>query len=72
MEEFIRENILVYLAVHSAIRNRGIGSELLEKALEIVKGDIALHVEYDNPARHLYERYGFTSKYAEMRWQKQY
>lgn len=72
MEEFIPENILVYLAVHSAIRNRGIGSELLEKALEIVKGDIALHVEYDNPARHLYERYGFTSKYAEMRWQKQY
>lgn len=72
MEEFIPENILVYLAVHSAIRNRGIGSELLEKALEIVKGDIALHVEYDNPARHLYERFGFTSKYAEMRWQKQY
>ncbi len=72
MEEFIPENILVYLAVDAATRNRGIGSELIKKAFGIAKGDIALHVEYDNPARHLYERLGFISKYAEMRWQKKY
>ena len=46
----------------------GIGSIMLKKALEISEGDMALHVEYDNPAKHLYERFGFTTKYAEMRW----
>jgi hypothetical protein len=27
-------------------------------------------VEYDNPAKRLYERMGFSTKYAEMRWQR--
>ncbi len=33
-------------------------------------GDIALHVEPDNPARFLYEKYGFTNKYLEMRYKR--
>ena len=33
-----------------------------------VEGDTKLHVEYDNPAKRLYERLGFENKYAEMRW----
>ncbi len=70
MEEYIPENILVYIAVEKSMRNMGIGSSILKKAREIADGDIALHIEYENPARHLYERFGFTSKYAEMRWQK--
>ncbi|MEA1899074.1 MAG: GNAT family N-acetyltransferase, partial [Bacteroidota bacterium] len=32
-------------------------------------GNIKLHVEYDNPAKRLYERIGFTTKYAEMRYE---
>ena len=43
------------------------GSCLVEKALDICTGDVKLHVEYDNPTISLYERYGFTSKYAEIR-----
>ena len=31
---------------------------------------IAVHVEYENPAKRLYERIGFTTKYAEMRFNK--
>ena len=68
MEEYIPENILVYIATDKSKRNMGIGSIMLKKALEISEGDMALHVEYDNPAKHLYERFGFTTKYAEMRW----
>ena len=39
----------------------------MEQALKLTKGDVALHVEPDNPAKKLYERLGFTNKYLEMR-----
>ena len=42
----------------------------MSKTLEIAKGDVALHVEPDNPARFLYEKIGFSSKYLEMRFKK--
>lgn len=67
MEGYIPENILVYIAVNKNFRGRGLGKQLMEKAIREVKGDIALHVEPDNPARKLYEKYGFTNKYLEMR-----
>lgn len=70
MAEFIPENILVYIAVNAEKRGKGIGKALIEKAFELAKGNIALHVEYDNPAKRLYERLGFISKYAELRWQR--
>lgn len=70
MSGYIPENFLVYVAVHSHQRGKGIGSKLIEKALQEVQGDVALHVEYDNPAKKLYEKLGFASKYAEMRYKK--
>ena len=42
----------------------------MQKATELTKGDIALHVEPDNPAKKLYEKLGFTNKYLEMRLSK--
>ena len=68
MEGYIPENILVYVAVDAGLRGKGIGKSIVEMALEEAEGDVKLHVEYDNPAKHLYERLGFASKYAEMRW----
>ena len=44
-----------------------IGKQLMEKAISIAEGNIALHVEPDNPAKKLYEKLGFTNKYLEMR-----
>ena len=41
----------------------------MDTAARLTEGDLALHVEYDNPAKRLYERLGFRSKYAEMRYQ---
>ena len=40
----------------------------MEKAIELTDGDIALHVEADNPAKFLYENVGFNNKYLEMRY----
>lgn len=70
MSGYIPENILVYIAVHKDARGKGIGKTLMDKAIDISEGDIALHVEPDNPAKKLYERLGFTNKYLEMRLKK--
>ncbi|RZN47545.1 N-acetyltransferase [archaeon] len=70
MSGYIPENILVYVAVDASRRGKGIGGKIVREALERAKGDVKLHVEHDNPAKRLYERLGFTSKYAEMRYSK--
>ena len=70
MREYIPENILVYIAIHKDYRGKGIGKILMNKVIEFSKGNIALHVEKDNPAKYLYEKLGFTNKYLEMRLKK--
>jgi ribosomal protein S18 acetylase RimI-like enzyme len=67
MGGYIPENILVYIATHMDHRGEGIGKKLMEETLKHVQGDIALHVEHNNPAIKLYEKYGFTNPYLEMR-----
>lgn len=71
MKEYIPSNILVYVAVHGDMRGKGLGSQIIKKAFEEADGDVKLHVEYDNPAKRLYERLGMTNKYAEMRYIKE-
>lgn len=70
MSGYIPDNILVYIAVHADQRGKGVGKELMKRAINMAKGDIALHVEPENPARYLYEKLGFTNKYLEMRLKK--
>ncbi len=70
MTGYIPEHYLVYVAVDASVRGKGIGGEIVRYGINKAKGNVALHVEYDNPARRLYERLGFTSKYAEMRYKK--
>ena len=67
MKEYIPENILVYIAVHSKWRGKGVGKELMVEVINHSEGNIALHVEATNPARFLYEKLGFTNPYLEMR-----
>lgn len=67
MSGYIPENILVYIAIHRDHRGKGVGKMLMKEAIEQCKGNIALHVEPDNPARHLYKNLGFSNKYLEMR-----
>lgn len=70
MEQFIPEHILVYIATDSNQRGKGIGKKLMQEAIQETNGSIALHVEPQNPAKILYEKLGFESKYLEMRLTK--
>jgi ribosomal protein S18 acetylase RimI-like enzyme len=67
MSKYVPENLLLFVAVDPDARGRGIGGKLVRRAVDEAEGDVKLHVEHDNPARRLYERCGFTSKYLEMR-----
>lgn len=70
MKGYIPENILVYIATDANQRGKGIGRAIMEKAIATAEGDIALHVEQNNPAKKLYEKLGFTNPYLEMRLKK--
>lgn len=70
MKDYIPENILVYIATHKDHRGKGIGKQLMKTTIDLAEGNIALHVEPENPARFLYEKVGFNSKYVEMRYKK--
>ncbi|MBN1825217.1 MAG: GNAT family N-acetyltransferase [Candidatus Eisenbacteria bacterium] len=67
MSGYVPDHILLFVGVRSDLRGRGLGGRIVRRALEECDGDVKLHVEYDNPAKRLYKRLGFTSKYAEMR-----
>lgn len=70
MSGYIPEHILVYIAVNGNYRGEGIGKKLMKLSIDHCDGDMALHVEKDNPARFLYEKMGFTTPYLEMRLKK--
>jgi GNAT superfamily N-acetyltransferase len=68
MGNYIPDWILVYVAVDANHRGKGFGRLIVEESFKHCDGDVKLHVEYENPAKRLYERIGFTNKYAEMRY----
>lgn len=70
MDGYIPANILVYIATDKNMRGKGVGKQLMQTAINLSDGDMALHCEPDNPARFLYEKLGFSSKYLEMRLKK--
>ena len=70
MSGYVPENILLFVTVAPEMRGKGIGKQLCEHSFAEAEGDVKLHVEYDNPAKRLYERIGMTTKYAEMRYIK--
>ncbi|HTO15191.1 MAG TPA: GNAT family N-acetyltransferase [Edaphocola sp.] len=70
MSGYIPENILVYIATDKNDRGKGYGKASMQYAIERAEGNIALHVEPENPAKGLYEHLGFTNKYLEMRLSK--
>jgi GNAT superfamily N-acetyltransferase len=67
MSGYIPEHILVYFAIRKNRRGEGLGKMMMTQLLAQTRGSIALHVEPNNPAMRLYEEFGFTNKYMEMR-----
>ena len=70
MKGYVPEHLLLFVSVAPEARRKGVGQALVERAIQECEGDVELHVEYDNPAKRLYERVGFTNKYADMRYVK--
>lgn len=70
MNVYMPPNLLVYLAVHKDFRGKGVGTKLLRKTIDIAKGEVKIHMDRQNPAKHLIEKFGFTSKYLEYRLKK--
>jgi GNAT superfamily N-acetyltransferase len=67
MRGYVPENILLFVSVNPEMRGQGIGAKLIQRCFDEVEGDVKLHVDFDNPAKRLYERLGMVHKYAEMR-----
>ena len=67
---------VIDIALLPQYRNRGTGSSLMRSILHSAEETgrvVTIHVEVDNPARHLYERLGFApveqrGVYLLMRW----
>lgn len=70
MAGYVPENLLLYVGVVPKMRGQGLGARLVTEAADRCEGDIKLHVDFDNPARRLYERLGFRVKYYDMRLEK--
>ncbi len=67
MGGYIPGHVLLFVGVRPELRGQGLGGRLVQEGVRRCEGEVKLHVEYDNPAKRLYERLGFQSKYAEMR-----
>jgi len=70
MNEYLSENILVYVAVKQTFRKKGIAKKLIKHTIRNCKGDIAIHINKDNPVIKLFEKQGFKSRNIEMRLER--
>ncbi|WP_372937315.1 GNAT family N-acetyltransferase [Seonamhaeicola sp.] len=70
MNEYLSENILVYLAVKKGFRKKGIAKKLIKHTIKYCKGDIAIHINKDNPVIGLFENQGFKARNIEMRLER--
>jgi GNAT superfamily N-acetyltransferase len=68
MEAYIPANVVVYLAVHKDYRGNGLGKKLLKRAMQLTKGDIAIHIKKDKPIGFLCQEIGFKNEYLELRY----
>lgn len=71
MEGYNPKNIFVFVSFHKKHRNdEALVKQLMQKAIRYADGEIALHVEPDNPALKMYQKMGFKAQYLELRFNK--
>lgn len=67
MNEYIPENILVYLVINETYAEANIKEKLINYAITYCKGDIALYINKESPELSWFEKKGFKSRNIEMR-----
>lgn len=66
-DHFLPTYHLAYLGTDHSRKGRGIGSDLLRRAVEMTEGNLSLHVDPENKgAQNLYEKMGFKYVYNRM------
>ncbi len=66
-EDFFPKYHLSYIATKVEIKGKGIGTQLMQRAIELAEGNLSLHVDVENEnAIKLYEKMGFKRKYYRM------
>jgi len=66
-DDFIPTYHLAYIGTNMNSKGRGIGTELVKRAVDITEGKLSLHVDLDNRnAKKLYEKMGFKHVYNRM------
>lgn len=71
-KDFIPTYHLAYIGTQKGSKGRGVGTELIQRALDLTNETLSLHVDLDNKgAKKLYEKLGFKHKYNRMIFQKQ-
>lgn len=70
MNEYLSENIMVYVVVKESYRKKGIAKKIIEHTIKYCKGEIAVHININNPVVKLFEKQGFKSRNIEMRLER--
>ncbi|GAU77321.1 pyridoxal-phosphate dependent enzyme [Fusibacter sp. 3D3] len=71
-KDFIPTYHLAYIGTQKGSKGRGVGTELIQRALDLTSENLSLHVDLDNKgAKKLYEKLGFKHKYNRMIFHKE-
>jgi len=66
-DKFIPTYHLAYIGTNPKSKGRGLGTKLIEYAIDLADGNVSLHVDLDNyRAKKLYEKMGFKHVYNRM------
>ncbi|MCK8058199.1 MULTISPECIES: pyridoxal-phosphate dependent enzyme [unclassified Fusibacter] len=66
-KDFIPSYHLAYIGTDKESGGRGVGTELIKRAIDLTDGNLSLHVDLDNKgAKKLYEKMGFKHCYNRM------
>ncbi|MCB0588350.1 MAG: GNAT family N-acetyltransferase [Phaeodactylibacter sp.] len=72
MESYNPKNIFVFVTLHRDYQqDKSLIQTLIQRAIRYADGDIAMHVEPNNPALDLYQELGFKAQYLELRLSNQ-
>ncbi len=67
MEGYAPKNIVVYLAVQKDARRQGVGTHLMQQAIETTKGELSIYLKPMQKAPAFYKKLGFSEAALELR-----